>query len=114
QGRHRSPGRLAEDPLDVGAVHLGHQPPMSADVPPSANGRTSTRPWQAWDASAAQRSASSRSADSMIQKPPTDSFASANGPSVTMLSPSMLFTTVAVVGGCRPPPKTKAPASSIL
>ena len=48
---------------------------------------------------------------SMIVKPPRCSLPSANGPSVMSTSPPSSRTTVAVLGGCRPPANTHAPAA---
>ena len=50
----------------------------------------------------------------MIQNPPMCSLASLNGPSVTMASPSVTLTTVAVSAGWSPPAKTQIPASRTL
>ena len=47
----------------------------------------------------------------MTQKPPMCSLASANGPSVVIVSPSWTRTTVAVSGPCSPPAKTQRPAA---
>ena len=54
----------------------------------------------------------------MTQKPPSYSFVSVNGPSVVTTSPSVPvpddgLSTVAVVGGCSPPPNTHALAALI-
>ena len=68
-------------------------------------------PMQAAEPLAAHASAASRSGASMIQKPPSCSFVSANGPSVMSGSPSVARTTVADAGSCRPPAKTQAPAA---
>ncbi len=46
----------------------------------------------------------------MTQNPPSCSFVSANGPSVTVVLPPSTRTTVALSGGRSPPPKTQAPA----
>src|SRR5690606_38946453 len=54
--------------------------------------------------------ASSREATSMIQKPPTTSLTSANGPSVTTGSPEAKETRAPMEGGCRPSAATSTPA----
>ena len=61
-----------------------------------------------------QSSAASRSRRSMIEKPPRCSLPSANGPSVVEhVAVAAAASTVAVLGGCRPPANTQAPASRI-
>ena len=45
------------------------------------------------------------------QNPPMYSLPSVNGPSVTSVSPASARTTVAVLGGYRPPANTQAPLS---
>src|SRR4051812_6397983 len=58
-----------------------------------------------------QRSASSRSSTSTMEKPPRYSLPSANGPSTTRTSSSFGRSTVADDGAASPPEKTHAPAS---
>src|SRR5438445_6265851 len=65
----------------------------------SWNGRTSTGAPQAADPLPAHLRAASRSGALVIQKPPSCSLVSANGPSVVTTSPSCTRTTVAVLGG---------------
>src|SRR5215472_5102777 len=77
----------------------------------SWNGRTSTGSRQAAEPLAAQSSAASRSAAWMTQSPPSCSLVFANGPSVVTTWPLWARTTVAVEGGCSPPPNTQAPAA---
>jgi hypothetical protein len=89
---------LAEDTLDL----LLHQ---------SWNGRTSTGSVVASASRRPHSSAASRSGARTIVKPPMCSFPSANGPSVVSTSPSRGRRTVAVLGGCRPPANTHAPAA---
>src|SRR5208282_4598977 len=107
-GRTRA-GNGLQSP-EAGTTSDGYAPAASSGT--SWNGRTSTGAAQALVALAAQASASSRSAALMIQNPPSCSFVSANGPSVVRTSPSLIRTTVAVDGGCRPPANTQAPAAS--
>ena len=57
----------------------------------------------------AQFSAASRSGSSKIQKPPSHSFDSANGPSVMTGSAPVASTVVAVSRGIRPPANTQTP-----
>src|SRR5712692_2628572 len=66
--------------------------------------------WHAWVALAPHLRASSRLATLMIQKPPTCSLPSANGPSVVSTSPFLTRRVVAVLEGNNPPPNTQAPA----
>ena len=47
----------------------------------------------------------------MTVNPPMCSLPSANGPSVVSTSPPSGRSTVAELGGCRPPAKTQAPAA---
>src|SRR6185436_7915767 len=60
------------------------------------NGRISSVPYSAAGTRAAMRIASSRSGRSVTKIPPSCSFVSANGPSVTIVSPSTTRTTLAV------------------
>ena len=89
QGRDDPTGFLSEDPFEIGRVDGGHVPP--ANIQPvggsSWNGRTSTGPMHAAEPFAAHTSAASRSGAVMIQKPPSCSLVSANGPSVMTVSP---------------------------
>src|SRR5580704_9591001 len=80
--------------------------------PGHANGRTSTLRLQAFDPSAASFSATSRSAASIIHRPPRYSFDSTKGPSVNSASPPRLSITVAVPGAARPPAKTQWPSAA--
>src|SRR5215207_2402329 len=77
------------------------------------NGRTSTLPPQAFDASAASLRAASMSGTSTIQKPPRNSLVSAYGPSETITSLPVPSTVVAVSMRSSPPPKTQIPSSMI-
>ena len=63
------------------------------------NGRTSTIPNRATGCFEAILIASSRSGQSMMSKPPTHSFVSVNGPSVTSTLPSRTRTVVASSAG---------------
>src|SRR5215813_11966408 len=93
------------------------QPPGDATNPEyqspasSWNGRTSIGSVVARAALRPHSRAESRSAALMIKQPPTCSFPSANGPSVTSTSPSRGRSTVAVLDGYSPPLKTQAPAA---
>src|SRR5207247_676716 len=79
----------------------------------SLNGRTSIGSVVARAIFAAHASAASRSGAVMTVSPPRNSLPSANGPSVIRTSPSLKRATVAVLGGCKPPANTHAPAALI-
>src|SRR5206468_8752517 len=111
QGGHGPAELSTKGALDQARVHRGrirHGGRRQASGR-SWNGRTSTAPRQAADPLRAHSRAASRSGTSMIQKPPTCSLVSANGPSVVRTSPSLTRTTVAVSAGCSPLAKTHAP-----
>src|SRR5271154_1498455 len=78
------------------------------------NARTSPGTRQATTALRPHASASSMSAASSIQKPPTNSLVSRYGPSVMTTSPpGCLRNDFALAAGSRPPAKNLAPAASI-
>src|SRR5262249_42827851 len=87
---------LGDRLLDVGFAHR--------------NGRTSIFRLQAFDASVASLSATSRSGASRIQKPARCSFDSTKGPSVITGSSPRLSMTGAASVDPRPPAKTQEPS----
>src|SRR5689334_216691 len=98
---YRSAVLLAEDALDVRQRLV------------ALKGRTSTGRVMIRVIRSAQPSAASRSGTSMMVMPPRYSLPSANGPSVMRTSSSLKRTTVALLGACRPPLNTQAPAAFI-
>src|SRR5262249_46693494 len=78
EDRHGTAPLLAEDKLDRGC----HRFPQRRST-----GRISTEPYSDAGIAVASLIASSRSGSSTRKSPPTSSFVSANGPSVTMRSP---------------------------
>ena len=106
--RGTSPDRDRE----VVSILRCHYRPAASVGSSVRNWRTSTGALQATAALRPHASASSRSAASSIQKPPTCSLASRYGPSVTITSPlGCARSDFALGAGCRPPAKTLTPAA---
>src|SRR5580704_7703104 len=99
------PGQGGDHPRPL--VTVGPADRLLHVDPGHANGRTSTFLLQAFDPSAASLSATSRSAASIIHRPPRCSFDSTKGPSLNIASPARLSITVAAAGAARPPAKTQ-------
>lgn len=81
--------------------------PKSSD---SSTRRTSISPSSPTGQPFAQAMASSRDVTSINQKPPTNSVASANGPSMTVCSPPLVRTFAPCALGDRPSAASRTPA----
>src|SRR5581483_3420881 len=92
QDREDTPVLLAEEPLEL----RRRADQAGTSEPKGQIGRTSTEPYRAVGTFAAHSHAFSNEGASMRKKPPSCSFVSANGPSVTISSPSRTRTVVAV------------------